>query len=499
MTTSTTEAQRLERLFDELIALPPTDRPARLRAIEAEDKALAKSARELLDAWNSAPGFLDCPAIESDLAGHAAGPWILEERVAFGGTGQVYRGRRDGGAIDWRVAVKVLKRCGPPAELERRFERERRMLAQLNHPYIVPLVDVGILPDERPFLVTKLIDGVTLDRHVVGLALIPRLRLFVSICSAVSHAHERLVVHCDLKPANILITREGIPQLLDFGIARLQDDPTSGVAALTPGYASPEQLRGDVLSTATDVFSLGVVLYELATNERPFKGETDREFVAPSNAVVDPIDPKALRGDFDAIVAKALRLDPDRRYPSVAELAADVQRFCDKEPITARPPSTLRRVALLVRKNPVAASACAMALMCLAIGGVGLYRGLVASREEARTGWRAHAQAAMAARWIEDLARSSGSEVALVAALDAAAQRLEGAKDIGAETEGRMRMTLGALYLNVRRVDDARRHLLRARSIAATTRGFGTEDRARIAELMQRCDLNVGARGPSSK
>lgn len=497
-TTGITDSVR--RAFDELVELAAPERCARLLELEAGDAGLARRVAELLAAAEAAPGFLERPASESELVGHAAGPWILEQRLSSGGAGDVYRARRADGAEGWRVAVKVLRRRHDGAGVLRRFQAERRTLAALNHPYIVPLVDAGLLGDGRPYLATRLVEGVALDRFADGLDLEARLRLFLSVCAAVQHAHERLIAHCDLKPDNVLVTREGMPQLLDFGIARLVSDGVDGERALTPGYASPEQLAGGALGTPSDVWSLGVVLYELATGRRPFAGRPEARLVPASVAVrsdslarahsAPPVDPGALArrlaGDFDALVAKALALDPAARYGSVEQLARDLERFLARRALAARPATRARRVWLFVRRNRLASAAVSLALVSLVVGVAGLYRGLLRSRAEASLGWRAHAQAALAASLLEDLARSAGADspAGLERALDQASAELGRETTLWPETEGRLRIALGALYLEAGRPADAVAHLERARELTRTTRGFGREDTERIERLL---------------
>jgi serine/threonine protein kinase len=325
--TRTELAPAVQRLFEELVELPGPERAARLARTASEDPALAREVEELLRAAESAPEFLERPAHESELVGHTVGPWSVEARLSSGGGGDVYRARRADGGASWRVALKVLPRDADRPEVRRRFESERRSLAALSHPYIVPLVDAGLAADGRPYLATRLVEGEPLDRACEGLDLEARLRLFLALASAVQHAHGRLIAHCDLKPANILVTREGMPQIVDFGIARFLAGESGGEAALTPGYASPEQLAGGPLGVASDVWSLGVVLHELASGRRPFAHGPEARLRPASAAVLDEGAPRAacgppaepvrlarrLRGDFDALLARALALDPAER------------------------------------------------------------------------------------------------------------------------------------------------------------------------------------------
>ena len=495
----------VRRLFEELVELPW---PARRARLERVDPSLARDVEDLLRAAESAPDFLERPAEESELLGHRAGPWLIEARLSGGGAGDVYRARRadttgaTGATGDWHVALKVLRKAASGADVRRRFEAERGSLAALNHPYIVPLIDAGTLADGRWYLATRLVDGEPLDRASAPLALEARLRLFLAVAGAVQHAHARLIAHCDLKPANILVTREGIPQIVDFGIARYLSGAHAAEAALTPGYASPEQLAGAPLDATSDVWSLGAVLYELASGKRPFRqcGRRARPRAAararqrsragphvPAASTPPPDAParlaRRLRGDFDALLARALTVDPAERYATVEALARDVEAFLGCRPLSARPATRPRRSWLWMRRNPAASLAAGVVLLALCAGGIALYRDAQRSRAEASIGWRAHAQAVLAARWIEDLARAAGAGPGLEQALDEARASLAREVDFPPEGEGRLRLTLGALYLQVDRPADALAELERARALTEVTRGFGGEDRERIERL----------------
>jgi serine/threonine-protein kinase len=500
----------VRRAFDALIELEPATRARELERLAQADPTLAARVGALLEAAEEAPAFLEQPLGAHELVGHRAGPWLLEACLSRGGAGDVYRARRAEGGEGWRVALKVLRRAAGP-ELRARFEAEREALAALNHPFVVPLIDAGFLADGRPYLATRLVEGAPLDRHAAGLGLAARLALFLEVCAAVQHAHARLIAHCDLKPDNVLVTREGLPQLVDFGIARLVSAGARGSGALTPGYASPEQLAGEPLGVASDVWSLGVVLYELASGRRPFAGPPRAAPLAPSGALLAPEAPRAttpapdapevlakrLRGDFDALVARALALDPAARYPSVAALAQDVERFLARRPLAARPASRWRATWLFARRNRLASAALALALVSLGLGLFGLARGLRTSRAEARLGWRAHAEAAVAVRLLEDLARSAGalSPTALAGALDRTRAELARVAELGPESEGRLRLALGALYLESGRAREAEDELARALELARTTRGFGGEDRERAERLLDEARGTTQAQG----
>ena len=292
------------------------------------------------------------------------------------------------------MAVKLIKRGMDTDAIERRFLHERQILASLNHPNIATLLDGGTTEDDRPYFIMEYIDGLPIDAWCDGqkLPIAERLRLFLAVCAAVGHAHDNRVVHRDLKPANILVTKLGVPKLLDFGIGKLLDaerglhtrDATAPVRVMTPEYASPEQMRGGEVTAATDVYALGLLLYQLLAgrNPRAARGRTDaeteravcEEIPAGPSAVVDEaagreraLTRDALRrrlaGDLDTIVLKALQKDPARRYASVSALAGDVGRHLEGLPILARPDSLARRVARRVRRAHAAAPVAALALL----------------------------------------------------------------------------------------------------------------------------------------
>ena len=494
----------LRTLFEELLELAPAERALRLARVRAEDAELAGEVEALLAADAAAPAFLERPARESELLGHALGPWRIEARLSSGGDGEVYRARRDDGTEAWHVALKVLRRAPAPEHL-RRFEAERRALAALNHPHIVPLVDAGTLPDGRPWLATRLVEGEPLDRAVTRLDLCARLTLFLALAGAVQHAHARLVLHCDLKPANLLVTREGLPQLVDFGIARVLGGQ-SAEAALTPGYASPEQRAGAVLGVQSDVWSLGVVLHELVTGRRPRFAPDGTPRAASASVVAPeaeaascttPGSPAALarrlRGDFDALLARALAPAPEARYASVEALARDVEAWLGGFPVSARATSPARRAALWMRRHRTATTGAGVVLLALVAAVLTLARDARESRAEATRGWRAHAQAVLAARWIEDLARATGPGPELERALDEARANLAREPDFPPEGEGRLRMTLGALYLEVGRAADAEQEFRRALELARSTPGFGGGDIERLETLLVQAEAAAGS------
>jgi hypothetical protein len=504
----TTAPGRIQELFAAVVELPAAERDAYLDSACGGDRALRRELLELAAAADAAPAFLDRNAADVELAGHLAGPWRIDELLSSGGMGDVHVATRADVELPWRVALKVLKRGLDGDAFVRRFHAERRTLAGLAHPNIVALIDAGTLDDGRPFLATELIEGEPIDRHCAQrqLPLEARIRLLLSVCGAVAHAHQRLVVHCDLKPANVLVTAEGVPKLLDFGIARLIAQGTSPSAAptagadiaprpWTAGYASPEQMDGCDIGCASDVWSLGVLIHETCTGERAFaiagRSRAEIESAVRAGTPAPTTTPtthvgRRLRSELDAIVRKALSRRPADRYGSVEQLAADLRACLEGRPVIARGGGALYRWRRLVQRNRVATAACVVAIASLAVGVDASWQSMLRAREEARLGWGAHAQALRVSHFLEQLVLDASAKEpgVLGPALDRAVARLAAAPPLAAEAEGRMRIALGALYLELGRPADARPQLERALALASSHRGFGRDDVERVQELL---------------
>jgi tetratricopeptide (TPR) repeat protein len=299
--------------------------------------------------------------------------------------GTVYEAVREDDQFEKRVAIKLLA-VGVDKAAEERFRNERQILASLVHPNIALLLDGGSTTDGQPYLVIERIEGVPVTEYAASteLSVEQRLELFGKICGAVQYAHQNLVVHRDLKPANILVTADGAPKLLDFGIAKLidaeSDTAATGVRMLTPDYASPEQLRGDPVTTATDIYLLGLLLYELLTTQNPHQLMASRGAgmervvceinLPPPSTVVDPRWRRSVEGDVDTIILKALRKEPERRYGSVESLWGDIRRHLDGMPITARQDTLFYRSSKLVRRHRLAFGTAALVLLTLVGGAV---------------------------------------------------------------------------------------------------------------------------------
>jgi eukaryotic-like serine/threonine-protein kinase len=361
---STDSAQRWAgtlALLDEALELGPAERDAWLARLEAEDPARAAQLRDLLalHAANRASGFMERSPLDDaeDLVGGQIGPYEVERLLGRGGMGSVWLGRRNDGKFEGHAAIKVLDRRGLGTNAASQIRHEASLLARLSHPHIARLLDAGVRENGQPFLVLEYVEGETIDRYCSArsLSLPARLQLFVTVLDAVAHAHAHLVVHRDLKPSNVLVTPEGVVKLLDFGVASLQSGAQKAAdsyapRALTPGYAAPEQLRGEPVAAAGDVYALGVLLHVLVTGEHPFglRTSTETELMRAaltedpppaSGRLSDAAQRRRVRGDLDAIIARALSRDPARRYPTAADFAGDLRAYLGNFPVQARPPT----------------------------------------------------------------------------------------------------------------------------------------------------------------
>lgn len=403
---------RVEALFDAVVHLPPSERSAALAAqgSDAAERAEVEALLEAHDRLAAAAGPIDDGPLPQLGPGAFIGSYRLIDRIGAGGMGEVYRAERADGAFDRHVAIKVTRAALAGPDALDRFRRERQILATLDHPRIVTLLDGGVTPQGLAYFVMEHVEGVPLTDYCEqrNPSLDERLQLIRRVCEAVDHAHQHAVVHRDLKPANVLVTADGFPKVLDFGVAKLVDeqvtaDHTAGVlpAPLTPNYASPEQIRGLPVTTASDVYSLGVLLYEAVSGTRPYDtgGRTldrvlqivvDTEPDRPSRAMgtrtlgQPAYGSRQLRGDIDAIVMKALRKDPEERYASPRDMAEDLARVSRRRPVTARPPSAGYVARRFVARNRtlVAGAVLAMAGIVVALG-IALWQWQVAREEQA--------------------------------------------------------------------------------------------------------------------
>lgn len=387
----------IQRLFDAALQVPEGQRRAFLES-QTSDPGLRREVLSLVFHDALAEPFFD-DAIRSEAAsicssldlapGAAIGAYRIVSVLGRGGMGAVYLAERADGAFEQRVAIKVIQSPGPAAFLLERFQQERQILARLSHPNIAGLFDGGHGPGGSPYFVMEYVSGRSIDEFCesLDLPLPDRLRLFLKVCDAVRYAHQNLIVHRDLKPANILVKADGQPKLLDFGIAKILDPADTGIAqpptrVMTPDYASPEQVRGDPITTATDIYSLGAVLCRILSGSPPHALEGMSPLhAARAIADAEPIAFHQLPGDMNAILQKALHGDPLRRYRTVDELAGDIHRFLEGRAVLAAPDSWAYRARKFLRRNWVAATAAAAIFAALTAGaGVALWQARRAER-----------------------------------------------------------------------------------------------------------------------
>ncbi len=506
------------RLFERALEQPSQRRAAWLRQQDAEAPLIAR-VEALLAQEAGLTRFLEVPAahampgaqvLRMPAIGERVGAWRLLEEIDAGGMGVVFAAERSDGAYEQRAAVKFVRtdhllQARHRDEVVARFENERRLLARIEHPNVARVLDGGSV-DGVPYLVMEYVDGVALNAwcEQEGLEVPARIALFCKVCDGVQAAHAHLIVHRDLKPQNILVGADAEPRLLDFGIARVLDTAAgsaathTGLLAMTPAYASPEQMRLEPLTTASDVYSLGVVLYELLSGTRPYS--LDGLSPAQSERIVCDTEPQALRralaaadlpeaerrarlarigGDLERIVAKALHKDPLRRYDSARALADDLRRCLAGRPVQAHPDSASYRLSKFVRRHRVGSAAAVFALAAIiAAGAIALV--------QARNAQRAAADTGLVNRFLIDVLKESnpyatGSEITLAEALDEAAKKVDERFGERPDLAVSIRNALGESMFARYRLDAAEAQLLRARADAE--RVFGPDDLRTITAI----------------
>jgi eukaryotic-like serine/threonine-protein kinase len=375
----------LSELLDRALDLPAGERTAWLAELERRNPAIAAELGALLAGMNERgfdrflAGDLPKPAAVQAMIGRRVGPYAIDSEIGSGGMGSVWRATRADGQFEGYVAIKFVHVAWLGSAGEQRFRREVRLLARLNHPHIARLIDAGMLDDGQPYLVLEYVPGAPIDQYCNSHALDPhaRVRLFLGVLDAAAHAHSHLIVHRDIKPSNVLTTDDGKAKLLDFGIAKpLASDGAagftrSGAAALTPDYAAPEQLAGEPVTTATDIYALGLLLYKLLAGTLPAVRNTrEAELLRASSVAPDPAVSRALNGDLDNILAKATRHSASERYTTVDAFADDLKRFLNDEPVLARPDTVRYRATKFVRRHRGGVLTAVLAVLALVFATV---------------------------------------------------------------------------------------------------------------------------------
>ena len=500
---------QLEAVFYAALEMRPEDRPRFLDEACGSDAELRRQAEALLAAITKTTGFLERPiavAAESFeapsvAAGQRLGAYQILRSIGSGGMGDVYLASRADDSYEQKVAIKVARApFAVDASLLARFRSERQILADLGHPNIAKLLDGGITPNGLPFLVMEHVDGVPIDVFCENkeLNIVERLKIFCAVCHAVEFAHKHLVVHRDIKPSNILVSADGVPKLLDFGIAKLLEPSLKTKSQvgtvdrmMTPEYASPEQVCCEPVTTASDVYALGVLLYKLLTGRLPLilegtspleaaKVITERTPAAPSEVVgsarevpahAAPADAsRRLRGDLDNITLTALRKEPSLRYSSVAGLAADIEAYFDGYPVKARSASWRYRVGKFVRRHKVGVTSAAVAVLAL----LGLTITLALERNRANR--EAEASRGVAEFMtdifkVSDPSVSHGDTITARELLDRASTRIERGLSKDPRVQARLMRTVGSSYLSLALYPQSVALLERAAAIQAKSLG----------------------------
>jgi serine/threonine protein kinase len=526
---------RVKELFEATADLAPNERAILLNKECDGDTALRREVESLLDSDNQTDGFIEQPVIEiprdlfpdaqeEPLAGRQFGSYQIIREIGRGGLGAVYLAARADDEYRKEVAIKLVRRGLDTEDILRRFRNERQILAQLDHPNIARLIDGGTTDEGLPYFVMEYVNGEPIgaycDAHV--LTTTERLNLFRKVCATVTYAHQNLVIHRDLKPSNILVASDGEPKLLDFGIAKLLGPEEEALAQtmagqqiMTPEYASPEQVKGERITTVSDVYSLGVLLYELLTGQRPYRLKTrtaeeiaraitDQEPARPSTAIATSDHPpssilhsRSLRGDLDNIVLMAMRKEPARRYTSVGQFSEDIRRHLEGLPVIARKDTASYRAGKFINRHRIGVAAAALVLLSL-VGGI------IATLIQVRTSHRERAKAEAISSFLQKTLHASDPSVNLSGQptvkdiLDDASKRLatEELSD-QPEVKAELQRIIGASYLSLGQYDLAQQNLTAA--LQTQTRISGEDGVETLKTGVFIASLWAGAKGDYAK
>ena len=531
--------QRVRTLFHAALERRPAERAAFLSRACTGDEALRAEVASLLDADSKSPSWMDDPIFavaceilgtesEAQTPGRQIGHFRIERELGRGGMGTVYLAARDDGQFRQQVALKRIRSGLASDSIARRFRSERQILADLAHPNIARLLDGGMTENGDPYLVMEYVEGKPIDRYCEQHRLSSRRRLeiFLKVCAAVQHAHRHLVVHCDLKPGNILVTDEGEPKLLDFGVARLLAGETArgpgegtagGLRLMTPEYASPEQILGRPLATTSDVYSLGVLLYELLTGISPVRqAEPPRREAAPIARDAPPPSPSSpievagrpaaerrrwptrsdrtgrkLCRDLDSIALAALHEEPSRRYGSVEQLAADLRRYLTGQPVTARRHTPAYLAGKFIRRHRLAVAATALVALSLLVG-------LAVATFQAHEAERERSKAEQVTGFIKSLfrqvdpGRARGPDLTLGELLDDAVGPIRSGLAGQPRVQADLLQILGEGYTRLGRFEPARELLEQAMQIRRQTLGDEHPEVARSLDSLGLLALEQG-------
>ena len=484
----------LKLIFEEAIELDKDKREEYFNNLPENQKIYIAEVKSLLEAYEATDDFLEIASTETltfeedqtnPLIGKHIGPYLIEEEIGSGGMGIVLIGKRDDHKFEQKVAIKILKQGLSTKYLVKRFETERQILANLQHPNIARLFDGGTTNEGLPYLIMEYIDGIPITEYCEkhNLSIKQRLKLFQSVCDAVQYAHQHLIIHRDIKPGNILVNQDGRPKLLDFGVAKLLDEhidlTRTRMWIMTPEYASPEQILGENITTSSDIYSLGILLYQLLTGCQPYKITTSSPFaiskiitegkiVKPSEIQRDKISStdsekckektekafNLLKGDLDNIILKAMRKDPSQRYKSVQELSDDINRYLKGLPIIARKDTIPYRFSKFVKRHKIGVTLSVLFLVTILASIVMIIhqeRITAAERDKARI---ENIKFEKVNSFLQQMLSSVdpselGRDVKVYDILEKAANDVETELNDQPEIEASIRSTLGNTYVNL--------------------------------------------------
>ena len=504
---------QIEEILQSVMEQPPADRAALVETACRDDAELRREVESLLafhgdDSLTKDSAFGDAMRLLQRqygglTEGHRIGVYRILREIGRGGMGNVYLAARADETFHKLVAIKIIRRELDSDDIVQRFQRERQILAMLDHPNIARLLDGGTTHDGLPYFVMEYIEGEPIDQYcdARNLAIADRLTLFQGVCSAVSYAHQRLIVHRDIKSANVLVTKEGVPRLLDFGIAKLfdpdvlQQKTLTGFRALTPECASPEQMRGEPVTTASDIYSLGVLLYRLLTGHRPYRSEMsspaqiehaicEEELEKPSRQAPKEVR-NQLKGDLDTIVLMALRRESQRRYASVEQFSEDIQRHLMNLPVTARPDTRGYRANKFIRRNRTWIAMAGITFVSL-IGGIALsLRQTHVARKERDLARVEQAKSAQMNAFLQEMVSGTwrttnqkGLDATVADILNDTAQRVDTELAAQPEIRAEMLRTIGVAYEKQAKYDLAERYLNKALDLSIQIRGADARETA---------------------